>query len=135
MMNLCRDRLSLDGVEVAVLDGEKLGFDLEGQAYAVRRTGFFGPLYELLRGDEVLASAKQSAIQFRFEVTSGAGAWTLKPEQWNERKFGLFDRDTRVGGVAPSSPKNYTIDLPEALPLETRVFLIWLLQWKWSAAS
>jgi hypothetical protein len=134
MINLSGNRLSIDGVEIAVLDGDKLGFALRGQTYTVRRTGFFGPLYELMRDDEALASAQQATTRLRFVVASGGRTWTLKPEQWIGNKFGLFDGDTRVGGITPLSAKDFAIDLPDDLPLETQVFLMWLLVWKWSAA-
>ncbi len=116
-----------------MLDSNTLGFDLRGQTYTVRRTGFFGLLYELMRDDEALASAQQSAARLRYAVTSGGRAWTLKSERMVGNQFGLFDGDTRVGGITPSSAKDFAIDLPAALPLETQVFLAWLFLWKWSA--
>lgn len=137
MITLSGSRLSIDGVDIAALDGDKLGFALKGQTYTVRRTGFFGPVYELMRDNEALASARQATTRLRFAVTSGGRTWTLKPEQWIGDRFGLFDGDTRVGGITPlSTPgfaRDFAIDLPEALPLETQVFLMWLLLWKWSS--
>ena len=133
MINLSGRRLSIDGVETGVLDSNKFGFDLRGRTYTVRRTGFFGPLYELMRDGETLASAQQSATRLRFAVTSGGRTWTLKSERTIGNKFGLFDGDTRVGGITPLSAKDFAIDLPVELPLETQVFLTWLFLWKWSA--
>jgi hypothetical protein len=53
--------------------------------------------------------------------------------------YGLFDGEQKVGGVTPSDGRNFlrdvAIDLPEELPLEGQVFLMWLLIWKWGAPS
>ena len=137
MINFKDSRLSIDGVEIAELDHYKLGFTLRGQTYAVRRTGSFAPLYELMRGEEALASAQEALTRLRYVVTSGGRTWTLKPEQWIGYRYGLFDGETRVGGITPASRfsigKVITIDLPENMPLETQVFLMWLLWWKWTA--
>ena len=131
--------LSLDGKPVAVLNHAKLGFSLDGQAYAVRRSGFFGPLYELQQDGLTLLSAKQSALALRFTVSLGDRAWTLKAMEFTETRFGLFDGATQVGAISPASRRRYTsdiaIDLPDALPLAGQVFLMWLLLWKWGAAS
>jgi hypothetical protein len=130
--------LSLDGKPVAVLNHAKLGFSLDGQAYTVRRSGFFGPLYELQQDGLTLLSAKQGAFTYRFTVSLGDRTWTLKSLEFNERRFGLFDDATQVGGISPANPVHYTrditIDLPEVLPLAGQVFLMWLLLWKWGAA-
>ena len=131
--------LRLDGKPVAVLNHAKLGFSLEGQPYTVRRSGFFGPLYELQQDGLTQLSAKQSALTLSFTVSLGDRAWTLKPLDISEKRFGLFDGETQVGGISPDSRIHYThditIDLPEALPLAGQVFLMWLLLWKWGAAS
>jgi hypothetical protein len=131
--------LSLDGKPVAVLNHAKLGFDLGGQAYSVRRSGFLAPLYELQHSGSTLLSAKQSAFVFRYSVSLDDRTWMLKALEITERRFGLFDGTTQVGTISPASRIHYTsditIDLPDTLPLAGQVFLIWLLLWKWGAAS
>jgi hypothetical protein len=63
----------------------------------------------------------------------------LKAVEITAKQFGLFDGGTQVGGISPASRIRYTsditIDLPEVLPLAGQVFLMWLLLWKWGAAS
>jgi hypothetical protein len=131
--------LSLDGKPVAVLNHAKLGFSLDGQAYTVQRSGFFGPLYELQQDGRTLLSAKAAAFTFRYTVSLGDRAWTLRTVDFSEKRFGLFDGVTQVGRISPASTIHYTsditIDLPEALPLAGQVFLMWLLLWKWGAPS
>jgi hypothetical protein len=44
-----------------------------------------------------------------------------------------------IGGITPSGRINTTrdisIDLPDELPLEAQVFLMWLVLWKWGDTS
>jgi hypothetical protein len=131
--------LSLDGKLVAVLDHAKLGFSLDGQVYTVRRSGFLGPLYELQQDGLTLLSARQAAFANRYTVSLGDRVWMLKALEITATRFGLFDGGTQVGGISPASRSRHTsditIDLPEVLPLAGQVFLMWLLLWKWSAAS
>ena len=132
-------QLSIDGTLIAVLDHARLGFTLYGEAYTIRRAGLFAPLYELLRDNAALVSVQQTPFVNRFTVTSSGRIWKLKAEEMLAKRFGLFDGDTRVGGITPSSRFNTTqdvsIDLPDALPLEAQVFLMWLLLWKWGDTS
>src|SRR5579863_8947543 len=88
--------LSLDGKPVAVLNHARLGFSLDGQAYTIRRSGFFGPLYELQQDGLTLLSVKAAAFTYRFTVSLGDRAWTMKSLEFNEKRFGLFDGATQV---------------------------------------
>ena len=131
--------LSLDGKPLVMLNHAKLGFSIDGQAYTVRRSGFLGPLYELQRDGLKLLSAKQAALTNRYTVSLGDRTWMLKAVDFTAKRFGLFDGVTQVGSISPASRIHYTrditIDLPEVLPLAGQVFLMWLLLWKWGAAS
>src|SRR5579863_4811097 len=95
--------LSLDGKPVAVLNHAKLGFSLDGQAYAVRRSGFFGPLYELQQDGLTLLSDKQAAFAYRYIVSLGDRAWMLKALDIANTRFGLFDGAAQVGAISPAS--------------------------------
>jgi hypothetical protein len=132
-------QLSIDGTPIAVLDHARLGFTLNGESYSIRRAGVFAPLYQLLRDNVALVSARQVPFVNRYTVTGAGGTWTLKAEEMLAKRFGLFDGDARVGGITPSSRFNYThdvsIDLPDELPLEAQVFLMWLLLWNWGDSS
>ena len=132
-------QLSIDGTPVAVLDHARLGFTLNGESYTIRRAGVFAPVYELFRDNIALVSARQVPFVNRYTVTSAGRMWTLKAEEMLAKRFGLFDGDARVGGITPSSRFNYTrdvsVDLPDELPLEAQVFLMWLLLWNWGDSS
>jgi hypothetical protein len=130
--------VTLDGKTVAVLNHADLGFTVDGQAYTVKRSNFFGLLYELQQDGVTLLSAEQSPFLLRFTITLGDRVWTLRMFSFtNEKRFGLFDGETQVGSIISSSRIHYTrditIDLPDALPLAGQVFLMWLLLWKWSS--
>lgn len=140
--NVSALQLSIDGTPIAVLNHATLGFTLNGQTYTVRRAGVFAPVCELLRDNVALVSARQAPFVNRYTVTSAGRVWTLKAEEMLARRFGLFDGDARVGGITPSSRFNYTrdvsIDLPDELPLEAQVFLMWLMWlvlWSWGDSS
>jgi hypothetical protein len=128
-------QVTLDGKPLAVLNHAKLGFSMAGQPYTVRRTGLLGPLYELLRDGTMLLSVKQAAFANRYTVNLGDHAWVLKPAELKTMHFVLFDGVNQVGSISPAYSKgasfDITIDLPESLPLAGRVFLMWLLLWKW----
>lgn len=133
-------QLSIDGTPIGVLDHAKLGFTLNGQKYAVRRKGVLAPVYELFRDNELQVSARQAPFVNRYTVTTRAGRqWTLKAEDMFATRFGLFGGDTRVGGITPAGRLHYTrdvtIDLPDELPLEAQVFLMWLVLWNWGDTS
>jgi hypothetical protein len=132
-------QLSIDGTPIAVLDHARLGFTLNGQTYTIRRARLFAPVYELLRDNVALVSVQQTPFVNRYAVTSAGRIWKLKAEEMLAKRFGLFDGDARVGGITPSSRFNTTrdisIDLPDELPLEAQVFLMWLLLWKWGDTS
>ncbi len=132
-------QLSIDDTPIGVLNHAKLGFTLNGQAYVVRRKGVLTPVYELLRDNEALVSAQQAPFVNRYTVTCAGRRWTLKAEDIFAKRFGLFDGDARVGGITPATRVNatrdVTIDLPDALPLEAQVFLMWLLLWKWGDST
>ena len=132
-------QLGNDGTPIGVLDHARLGFTLNGQTYTIRRAGVFAPVYELLRDNVALVSARQAPFVNRYTVTSAGRMWRLKAEEMLARRFGLFDGDARVGGITPSSRFNDTrdisIDLPDELPLEAQVFLMWLLLWNWGDSS
>jgi hypothetical protein len=132
-------QLSIDGTPIAVLDYARPEFTLNGRTYTIRRVGLFAPLHELLRDNAALVSARQVPFVNRYTVTSAGRMWKLKAEEMLARRFGLFDGDARVGGITPSSRINYTrdisIDLPDELPQEAQVFLMWLLLSNWGATA
>jgi hypothetical protein len=132
-------QLSIDGTPIGVLDHARLGFTLNGQTYTIRRAGVFAPVYRLLRANEPLISARQAPFVNRYTMTGIGRIWTLEAEEMLAKRFGLFDGDARIGGITPSSrfncTKDVTIDLPDELPLEAQVFLMWLVLWKWGDSS
>lgn len=129
--------LSVDGVVITELNEKRSGFNLGGQDYVIRRQGHIEPRYEVWLGEELLVVSKQAALRSRQTITIGAQTWLWRPEDWGERKYGLFDGDTRLGGLKPrvwfNPTKDVTIDLPDILMLPAQVFLVWLVLLKWTA--
>jgi len=129
--------ISRDGVPVTVLGQNKgvFTFELNGQSYTIRTSGLFGRSYELRRGDELLATAKGETFRDRTTVTFGDKVWLLKAENITTTRFGLFEGEARLGGLASGggSPRwnGATIDVPDALPLDVQVLLISIALAKW----
>ena len=107
---------------------------LDNAAYTVR-TERPGRLV-LAQGDTVLARAKKVSIwKLQFVVAVNGSQYQLEATsawQWR-RSFVLRSGDTLLGTIAPQSPwnRNATIDLPEALSLPVRIFLVILVICMW----
>lgn len=128
-------QLSIGGAPIAVLNHAKLGYVLNGQAYTVRRQGFFAMVYTLMRDDQPVVAIQSAAFVNRFTFAIGDRTWMLKAETTSVSWFGLYENDTKVGAIGPASGTRgnliVAIDLPDAIPLEVQVFAIWLVLWKW----
>jgi hypothetical protein len=136
--------ISRNGAAVTVLDHHRSSFALNGQSYTVRPSGTFARRYELRRGDEMLAFAKSVPFSNGVNVTYGGTLRLLKGENFRSTRFGLYDGATRVGGITAVdgipgglfSPWNgATVDLPDALPLETQLFLLSIVLFRWDEAN
>ena len=109
-------------------------FTLDNAAYTVR-TERPGRLV-LAQGDTVLARVtKVSFWKHQFVVEVNGSQYQLEATaawQWR-RSFVLRSSDTMLGTIAPQSPwnRNATIDLPEALSLPVRLFLVILVIFMW----
>jgi hypothetical protein len=136
--------ISRNGRAITVLDHHKSSFTLNGQSYRVRPSGTFARRYELRRGDEMLAFAKSVPFFNGVNVTCGEKPWVLKGETFRNTRFGLYDGATRIGGIAAvdgipgslfSSWNGATVDMPDALPLETQLFLLSIVLFRWDEAN
>ncbi|HKM62178.1 MAG TPA: hypothetical protein VJY39_06780 [Acidisphaera sp.] len=126
------------GPPIAVLDHRKLSYTLNGKDYNVRRRGILSLVYELWRGDEMLACAQRGGLRERFTVTSAGKEWALDKEGIVGHRYGLFAGDQRVGEIkwaGRAFHMDVVADLPNDMPLETQVFLTWLALWRFGDTS
>jgi hypothetical protein len=130
--------ISRNGVPVAVLNQSKGTFTLDGQTYTVRRIGIHRS-YELRRDGDMVAFAKGVPFVNRSHVTLGDKSLLLKAENFRATRFGLYDGETRIGGVTPAGwfrPWNgATIDMPDTLPLEAQLFVTAMVVDTWGEGS
>jgi hypothetical protein len=105
----------------------------------VRPVGTFQHSYELRLRDEMVAFAKAVPLVNRFNVTHGDRSWLLRAENFQTTRYGLYDGETRLGGIAAGSWfrrwNGATIDLPDALPLAVQVFLTSVVLFNWAEGS
>lgn len=112
-------------------------FDLDRRSYRIGRDGWMSGLFRLEQGRETLATAeKPSAMRRRFVVDVMGHELELMAASPFSRRFELYDDGRLVGFIAPNSwfTRRGAADLPEELPIEVRVFLIWLVLVMWKRA-
>jgi len=133
-----------DGTPVADIDmawvreaGEVMIGEVACRLY---REGLFSGAYVLeADGFEWVRAVKPSALFRTFEITYDDVHYTLQARSALRRTFELHQDGDLVGTIYPDHAftRKMTADLPEAMPLAVRVFIVWLvlLMWKRAAES
>ena len=109
-------------------------FTLDGDTFDVGREGWMSGDYFLERGGTRIARAdKPSAWHRRFTVHVQGTKFELTATSAFSRKFVLKKGGRAIGTVEPESCWNRRaiVDLPDELPVEVRVFLVWLVLVMW----
>jgi len=114
--------------------------ELADSTYRFYRQGAFRGLFIMERNGAVIAHAeKPSALVRSFNVQHGGKTYTLEAESAFRRKFVLREAGSTIGSIAPDRAcyRDARVDLPVALPLPVRLFMLWLtlLLWKREADS
>jgi len=137
-------RIIDDGNEIAEISfacmREAGTLQLVDSTYRLYRQGTFRGLFIMERNGAVIAHAdKPSALVRSFNVHHGGKTYTLEAESIFRRKFVLREAGSTLGSIAPQRAcyRDARIDLPVALPLPVRLFMLWLtlLLWKREADS
>src|SRR5262245_27793709 len=113
---------------------------LADATYQLYRQRAFRGLFILEKNGTVIAHAdKPSAFARSFNVYHAGKTYTLEAESAFRRKFVLRESGLTIGSIAPQRAcyRDARIDLPVALPLPVRLFMLWLtlLLWKREADS
>jgi hypothetical protein len=117
---------------------EKGVLTVKGVDYHVYREGMMSGDFILESAGSVLARAqKPSAFHRSFEIASEGKRYTLQAESALRRTFVLLEGNRKVGSVSPEGifTRRAAVDLPAALPMAVRVFVIWLTVILWKRAS
>jgi hypothetical protein len=126
--------LTTNGTPLTTLEEGKMTFDLGEKTFTITRKGFFGPTTELWLDKTLVASAKQAVLVNTHAVTHAGHGWQLKAIDMMAKKFGLWRGEEQVGSILPGqlgSQVEAVVDLPDELPVEVHVFLMWIVLWKW----
>jgi hypothetical protein len=128
-----------DGAAIGTINETRSSLTVGERAFTMKRKGVFTPEYELKSGEEIIAVAKQKALVNTFKVAHAGKEWTFKAVSLLAEKFGLFDGENQTGTVASGSFlkkfTDITVELPDTLPLEMQLFLIYLAIHVWSQPS
>ena len=135
-----RYRLVVGGATVTEITFPALGpstaAPIDGQTYRLRRTGVLRDHFTLeTDGGAVIASATQrDPLRRELAVEVGARRLTLSAASPLHSAYHLLEDERRVGAVHPRGALRHgaEADLPDALPLEASVFVLWvaLLLWR-----
>jgi hypothetical protein len=104
-----------------------------GIEYPVTREGVVGA-FTLAGAGGVLARAmKPSALHRMFTLEHDGKEYVLKATSAWGRGFSLLDGEVHIGAVRPARlcGRQARADLPEDMPLEVRLFAIWLTLMLW----
>ena len=106
-----------------------------GAVYQGTRSGWFRNIYEISRGNSVIASAEPVGFwQRTYEVRTGGSFFTLRRQPgWFKIGWNLFDGDSQVGTMTRTgflrTQTEGTFD--DSIDAATRVFIIWIANAIW----
>ena len=85
--------------------------------------------------DADLATVTRAPFVNRYTMMLDGREWVLKAEGISAQKFGLYDGETKVGGILAgghfSRFKGITAEFPEEIPMTIQLFLLLVVIWKW----
>ncbi|HEX8995142.1 MAG TPA: hypothetical protein VF812_03840 [Ktedonobacterales bacterium] len=117
------------------LFGPSTATPIAGSVYHLRRTGVLRDDFMLeSAGGETVAQARQvSWLRHEFAIESGARRLTLRAAFPLRSEYLLAEGDRIVGSLRPAGPlwRRVEAELPDDLPVEARVFLLWVVLWLW----
>jgi hypothetical protein len=119
---------------------ETAKLEVGGTRYEAYRRGWASKefILESKDGRVVAVAEKPSTWSGRFVFEHGGNRYELKQESvWRSAFVLLRDGVGLVGSVRRKGYFNreWTVDLPEELPLEVRVFVVWLVVLLWKRAD
>jgi hypothetical protein len=109
-----------------------------GTPRAVYRQGTFkGPWVLEEDGVVVARAAKPSALKKTLTIEYSGRTYTLKPRSAWGREMVLHEGDREVGSIAPEKMivRRASVQLPEELPLQVKLFVVWLTMMLWKRSS
>jgi hypothetical protein len=103
---------------------------IEGKTLRVRRESFADARFTLMTdgGSEPYARPTKS-LRPTFEVLHAGRSYTLRSDSWLHRCFAVVEAGTHLGSIFLEGllGRRLVASLPEGIPLEVQLFLIWLV--------
>ena len=131
--------VSESGAQIATLNESKFTFEHGGECYTILRKSVLPAQYVLNCAEADIVTVTQTPLLNKYTMQFEGKEWVLKAEGILAQKFGLFESESRVGGVSAggyfSRFKGITGEFPEELPMPIQLFLLLILIWKWSDTS
>lgn len=110
---------------------------IAGQTYRLRRSGVLRERFTLERGQggtHAVASATQRDPMRRdFAIEAGERRLVLRAVSLLRSDYQLLDGERPIGAIHPAGALHHgaEAEFPDDLPLEVRVFLIWVVLLLW----
>jgi hypothetical protein len=104
--------------------------EVQEATYELYREGWFSGDFLLERDGKVIGRAsKPSALRNRFEIDLPDRQVVLRKPSSFDRRVIVLDREREIGSIYPlgAFTRRTAIDLPDDLPLPSRVFLFWIV--------
>lgn len=116
---------------------------IAGQTYRMRRSGTLRERF-MLECDQdetrlVVSATQRDPMRRDFAIETNGRRLTMRAASLLRSEYQLFDGDRPIGAIRPAGAlhRGAEADLPNDLPLEVRVFLVWvaLLLWRGRRAT
>jgi hypothetical protein len=112
---------------------ERGAVTVDGIEYPVTREGVVGAFTLAGAGGVLARAVKPSALHRMFTLEHDGKEYVLKAVSAWGRDFALLDGEVQIGVVRPARAlgRQARADLPEDMPLEVRLFVLWLTLMLW----
>jgi len=117
---------------------EKGILTVDGINYKVYREGLMSGTFILeLDGVVIACAEKPKGFHRAFLIEYAGKQYTLRAKSAFRREFLLLDGDREIGTLSPKGffTRRAAVEFPEELPLQTKVFIIWLAVILWKRES
>jgi hypothetical protein len=104
------------------------------QMYRVWREGvFFGPILLFGSAGETARATRRRSLVRAVSIEYGGRVFLLKSPSLGFREMRLYEGEAEIGSAVPEGvfSRRAQFDLPESLPGELRLFVVWLALYQW----
>jgi hypothetical protein len=127
-----------DGSIVAEIEGamwrEQAAATVGKQTFAFYREGIFTANYVMQRGGQIAANAqKPGVLNARLDVTWGDRSVTVRKNSIWTQTFAVTSDGSQIGIIRPAGvfKRRGIFDGASEIPLEIRVFVLWIVLMMW----